>query len=378
MGRNVGWWLLGWTVSWWLLGSWVVFLPTSAEAVDACRAACRVTRKTCFQAAASTFVATKAGCPTTRPDRAACLKAARLARAAARLACRNDLKTCKAACPPVGGGGGSTTQCGSSGGIAGLNEYRQLAGLPAVTERADLSAGDEQHSIYMVKNDEITHVEDPGNQFYTAEGAAAGLNSNVAAFSSPSKGLKDVVDYLMASPFHGVGFIDPALLESGAGIAHDTAGSIQTAGAVDVLSGRGAVPAGVTYPILFPADGTTLPLTQYPGNELPDPLTSCPGFAAPTGMPLFVQLATTPAVTDHALTRSGTALEHCIFDGTNYTNPDAGNQSLGRAVLAARNAIVIFPRAVLSPGTYTVSVTTGGQTITWSFTVTCNRKAPGF
>lgn len=63
------------------------------------------------------------------------------------------------------------------------------------------------------------------------------------------------------------------------------------------------------------------------------------------------------------------ACEHCVFDETNYTNPDSSAQSLGRSILNSRDAIVIMPREPLVSGArYTVSITVNGTEYTWSFT----------
>ena len=78
----------------------------------------------------------------------------------------------------------------------------------------------------------------------------------------------------------------------------------------------------------------------------------------------------TPNVTAHSITSGGSATEHCVFDETNYTNPDSNQQSLGRAVLGGRDAIVLIPRQPLTPGaTYRVSLTVNGTVHRWSFTV---------
>jgi hypothetical protein len=63
-------------------------------------------------------------------------------------------------------------------------------------------------------------------------------------------------------------------------------------------------------------------------------------------------------------------LEHCVFDETTYTNPNGAEQNLGRAVLDARDAIVLLPRAPLDRQTnYSVSITADNQTYRWTFTV---------
>jgi hypothetical protein len=108
-------------------------------------------------------------------------------------------------------------------------------------------------------------------------------------------------------------------------------------------------------------------------SETPDPLTSCPGYATPAGLPIIIQVGPgnrTPHITAHSITRNGVSLEHCAFDETTYTNPDAAEQSVGRNVLDIRDAVVLIPRAPLDQWTeYSVSVTADGQTYRWSFTV---------
>jgi hypothetical protein len=179
----------------------------------------------------------------------------------------------------------------------------------------------------------------------------------------------------MTGPFHAIGIIDPRLAESGFGLAHDAAGSIQTGAVLDVIRGRTAAATAAVFPIVYPADGKVLPLDRYQGNELPDPLAPCPGYTQPTGPPIIVQFGNggpTPTIGPISLTRDGTPLEHCSYDGTTYTNPDPGAQASGRSGLASRAALVVVPRPVLTEGaTYRVELTAGGQPLAWSFTVDC-------
>ena len=65
------------------------------------------------------------------------------------------------------------------GWLSSVNYYRSTAGLPPVSEKAEWSAGNHNHAIYMVRNDVIEHDEDPGNPWYTPEGRAAAQNSNL-------------------------------------------------------------------------------------------------------------------------------------------------------------------------------------------------------
>ena len=59
-----------------------------------------------------------------------------------------------------------------------VNYYREMAGLPAVSENTTYSQGDWYHARYMVKNDYIGHSEDPANPWYTVEGAQAAAAGN--------------------------------------------------------------------------------------------------------------------------------------------------------------------------------------------------------
>jgi hypothetical protein len=91
---------------------------------------------------------------------------------------------------------------------------------------------------------------------------------------------------------------------------------------------------------------------------------------------LFGTGSFTPSITAHQLLRDGTPVAHCVFDETTYTHPDSAQQSLGRAILNSRDAVVILPRDPLSPGSrYTVSITVNGGSYTWSFFVAAGASA---
>jgi hypothetical protein len=226
----------------------------------------------------------------------------------------------------------------------------------------------------VVKNDEITHEQNPSRPYATPAGAEAGRNGNVMAHSGVATGDAEAINSWMQAPFHALGMIDPRLAQSGYGAYREADGGFQMAATLDVVRGIDwSRAASTTYPVIWPAGGKVLPYTAYPGGEWPDPLTSCPGYSAPSGAPLYVQLGAggvTPSVSASSLSRAGEVLPHCLYTETSYTNPDGAAQSLARAILGARDAVVIIPRTPLTPGaTYTVSLTVNGATVTWSFTV---------
>ncbi|WP_448595462.1 CAP domain-containing protein [Thermoflexus hugenholtzii] len=259
-----------------------------------------------------------------------------------------------------------------------LNAYRAMAGLPPVAENPDWRDGCEKHARYMVKNDVITHAEDPRNPWYTPEGDACGRNANIMVSSSATASDAYAIDVWMQAPFHAVGMLDPRLLRVGYGAYREADGGWQMGAALDVLRGWGGIPEGIAFPIRWPGDGVTTFLRAFQVGEYPDPLAHC-GYTAPAGLPILMLFGTgsfTPSITAHQLLRDGTPVAHCVFDETTYTHPDSAQQSLGRAILNSRDAVVILPRDPLGPGSrYTVSITVNGRSYTWSFFVAAGASA---
>jgi hypothetical protein len=257
-----------------------------------------------------------------------------------------------------------------------VNYYRALASLPPVTEDPALTYGAQQHAHYMILNNVIEPFEvSIGRQGYTPEGAAAAANSLLLGSTTSATTDEQVLAYWMQGPFHALGVLDPALRRTGFGSERNPGGAIiRTAAALDIVSGldQSAVPP--PYPVLWPDYGMTVSLRSYTqGTDSPEPLTSCPGYLSPTGLPLLIQLGdgSLPAVsvTSSNILQGTTPVEHCIFTEYTYTNPDSILQARGRAVLGARDAIVLIPRYPLVAGaTYTVSVTANGLSYQWSFT----------
>ena len=132
--------------------------------------------------------------------------------------------------------------------------------------------------------------------------------------------------------------------------------------AVDVIRGNSF--SGGQYPVYFPGNGATEPLTSYGGGEFPDPLQACPGYSVPTGLPVFIQVGgnvSTVAGPVHSFTGNGVPLNHCVIDST--------NSAVG-SYLVARGGVILIPQTPLQTGVkYVVALTVNGQPYTWSFTV---------
>lgn len=254
-----------------------------------------------------------------------------------------------------------------------LNMFREQANLNPLEENKVWSNGGYLHSRYMVKNNYITHYENPANSWYTEEGYEAGRNGNV--FVSSYDGTTDemAINFWMMGPFHAISMLDPQLIQTSLGSYREDIGGWEMGATLDVLRGRQELPPGTTFPITFPRNGGEIWLRQFTGNEWPDPLTSCPGYTPPSGPPIMIQIGEgnlTPNVTDYRFSTDGSTLPACLFDETSYVNPESGTQSLGRAVLNSRDAIIIMPRDPLVSGQdYDVSVTVNGSNVAWSFSV---------
>jgi uncharacterized protein YkwD len=261
----------------------------------------------------------------------------------------------------------------SSAWLERVNFYRAMAALPPVVEEPALSATVTQHARYMVAHDVIPHSQNRGRSWSTPEGAAAAVVSNLIGSMSPTESDFWAVDVWMQAPFHAIGILDPALQQVGFGIYRAPDGKkIQTAAGLDVIRGRSSQPADVSYPIVWPADGTSVPLGTHT-TEYPSPLTSCAGYKAPTGLPLIVQMgpgANVPRVAHSAISDGTRWLHHCVFDESTYRNRNSAQERLGRSILAARDAIVLIPREPLTFGSrYRVQVEVDGQQINWTFEV---------
>ena len=243
-----------------------------------------------------------------------------------------------------------------------LNSWRASTGLPSLSENSLWSQGDYNHALYMVKNDLVTHYETSGVPYYTPEGDTAARNSNIQVSSTTSTSDVQIIDWWMQAPFHAMGMMDPRLTQTGFGSYREVKSGWQEGAALDTLRGNSFT--GGQYPVYFPGNGTTEPLTTYGGGEFPDPLQACPGYSVPSGLPVFVQVGGNVATTAgpvHSFTGNGVALEHCVIDSN---NPSVGSNLVGRG------GVILIPRQPLQSGVrYVVALTVNGMPYTWSFTV---------
>jgi len=210
----------------------------------------------------------------------------------------------------------------------------------------------------MVQTGQITHSESTAYPQYTTAGDIAAQNSNIFVSSSTSTTDVQAIDWWMGAPFHAMAMMDPRLATTGFGSYRNSAYTWAMGAAVNVGQG---MTAGGTYPVYFPGNLSTEPLTSFSGNEFPDPQQACPGY---TGLPLFIEVGANVSTTAgpvHSLTGNGTALTHCIIDSTNSTF--AG-------YLKWRGGVIVFPQQPLQNGvTYVVTLTVNSVPYAWSFRV---------
>jgi hypothetical protein len=263
----------------------------------------------------------------------------------------------------------ATIPAASTGWLDRLNQWRQTAGVPNLSENSTYSSGDVAHSLYMVKNDLVTHYETPGVPYYTVAGDTAARNGNIEVNSSTSFTDQSAIDWWMAAPFHAMAMMDPRLQQTGFGAYREAKSGWAAGFTLDVI--RGNTFSGGRFPVYFPGNNVTEPLTAYNGGEFPDPLQACPGYAAPTGLPVFIELGgnvSTTAGAVHSFTGNGVPLAHCVIDSTNAALS---------SYLKERGGVIVVPQQRLQAGVkYVVALTVNGAPYTWSFTVGGFQTAP--
>lgn len=247
-----------------------------------------------------------------------------------------------------------------------VNAVRRLAALPPVGTDVAWAAQCRAHAQYLVRTDRGEHREDPASPHRTPAGEAC-AHGHYFVSSQAAAGPERALAYWAAGPFHLPQLIDPRLRRVALGVAHDAAGSVQSAVVLDVrrgLSGPGA------YPVRFPAPGVRSPLREAARSEWPDPLPACAGYAAPVGAPMALLLGPGQTVQAAALKVNGKPAPACLLTAGRYRGASGTDTRVGRGVLAAQGAAVLLPRFPLPAGAEVrVSFAAQGKRHAWSFRV---------
>jgi hypothetical protein len=261
-----------------------------------------------------------------------------------------------------------------------LNYYRTRAGVAALAEDASLQAAEVSHSRYLVVNystdiqggrvpsHHAVHDEKPSKQWYSREGAIAAQQSDIwegCGTQIPTQ--TEAIDAWIAGPFHRVSLLSSRIQAA-------AYGSYQQTGECWALGLR--LTPKTTFvpytepPVEFPSDGSEVPLTQLPSGESPSLLTSCPGYAYPSGLPITIQFGygVIPKITRTAINLNDQPVEHCLVEANSYENPDAEAKASGRGALKSFGAVVLVPRQPLSAASkYTVNIVADGHPYDWQF-----------
>jgi len=291
---------------------------------------------------------------------------------------------------------------GARAALARLNAYRDAAGVPAVTLDEEGMLPHWLHARYASKNDTTGHFEDPSLPWYSEEGDWAARVSNLSyrwqwRFDGSPGDItfphEAWIDSFADAPFHFFSLLDPRTTGLRSAwfaleLPCDEVGritppypdecvAVRTTGVVQAVRGEDPWPAGTT--VLFPGPDQTVEIVSH-GPERPDPLTACPDYERPVGLPLFVMEEpdrtwsdgawhwNAPSIVRTRLTLEGEAVEHCAFDADTYVNPDPDAEDLARRIMAGSGAMVLVPRHPLEPSSsYEVEVVTDRGAHTWTF-----------
>jgi hypothetical protein len=299
---------------------------------------------------------------------------------------------------------------------ARVNYYRAMAKLPPIVDDAAISAGAYNHARYLVKNgigggdmtldkqqlhfknpQDAFRWEDKGRPFYTDEGASAGRDAVVLTAHEIALSGAEFVDRVMTMPYSGLipmvpqfsvaglgAYCDPGLcaivipyrfaLEKSVRIAlYEGPASDRfwnpSLGLIPIEKGR------LRAPVEFPPDGATVDLQSYSGGDYPDPLLSCAGYKAPTGLPISIQLGEgygadgSLDVSSNVVTRDGVEIETCLIDTASFVGRNPEQTEAGKVGFASIGAAVMLPREPLVPGHYKVALKESGKLYEWSFTI---------
>lgn len=284
-----------------------------------------------------------------------------------------------------------------------ISYYRRFLKLPSAPEDATLTtrATDEaQAQLQAVKGAgaDATNGGQPSGPIFRVVSQSRITNPAMTLAISKVDGTitgGDVVDRMMTLPFTGLRVIDPQLARVGFGLQCD--GSVCAAALavrrgldkstrLELYEGSDAdrywnpnlgpippTPAKLNNPVEFPPDGGLASELASGESDWPAPLTVCPGYSAPTGPPIILQLGKgtsndAPDVSAHILTHDGQEVKHCLIAQTSLEGENSSHSSPIWQYLNGFGAVIMIPREPLAPSsTYSVSITADSNNNSWSF-----------
>lgn len=254
-----------------------------------------------------------------------------------------------------------------------VNYVRQTSGVDPVVENGEWAEGLHAHYRYLANTPASqrvgayasAHAENPASRWFTKSGQSAAASADLMV--GPVGTAQANIGVWLASPFHAIGLIRPALRTTAYAAGERAAG-------IDVIRGLSESVVKPSGPVLLPGPGAITTARTYDSTERPNPLDSCSDFKT-AGLPIVALLPSTPPrhVTASLRQPDGTTLrgrDVCLITASNYVSTDAVYGAAGRSVLEDSRAVIIIPRTPLQIGRQTVSLYPAGSTpIIWSFTV---------
>ncbi|WP_248929622.1 stalk domain-containing protein [Paenibacillus hamazuiensis] len=177
-------------------------------------------------------------------------------------------------------------------GLAAVNDYRTVYGLPPVQLNDRLSASATAHAQYLNNNkiqqdgksQDSLHDQDPGKAGFFGKtplerAAYFGYTDNVGEDAAYFSGtVSEVTDALFDAPYHRSPLLDPYIREVG----------IAKIGDYTIIEfGTGS--DGEPKLVVSPAEGERYVPTSFEGNEEPDPLRIHTGSVYPVGYPIMAE-----------------------------------------------------------------------------------------
>lgn len=178
------------------------------------------------------------------------------------------------------------------GGLAAINDYRTLYGLPQVAMSDPLNTIAMTHARYLDTNQiqqsedskESLHAEHPDKPGFTGESPLArgeyfNYEGTVGEDAAYNRGtIAETIDVLFDAPYHRSPFLDPSVKEIGVGKIGDY--TIIEFGMKEMDAPR---------LVVSPAEGDRYAPVRFEGNETPDPLRMHTDHAFPVGYPIMAE-----------------------------------------------------------------------------------------
>ena len=272
----------------------------------------------------------------------------------------------------------------SSDWLSEINYYREGSGLAPVTDNSSWDAGILNHLTYLENSPsgyfvgayQSLHTENPESPYYTTSGAYEGLRSDLLEDAPDQSPVQDI-DGWLGAPFHALAILNPALQQVAFASQDGDAGLDVSSGAFSFTAPSSAV--------FFPGSGTTTNISQYSGDESPDPLETCGWTNQSVGLPLIAMLPSAPPSNVSASITSATGEKYsssdgnlCIVDASDYISSDPVYGPTGLSYLQRYNAVILIPNAALNSGEFTASLSLdGAESLSWSFTVNAPLQITG-